>query len=37
LTKWAFCFALTTSHIQTSFYIQSYLTTWSENGSCLTF
>jgi hypothetical protein len=37
LTKWAFCIALTTSHIQPSFYIQGYLTTWSENGSCLTF
>ena len=37
LTKWAFCFALTISHIQPSFYIQGCLTTWSENGSCLTF
>ena len=37
LTKWAFCFPLTTSHIQPSFYIQGYLTTWSENGSWLTF
>ena len=37
LTKWAFCFALTTSHIQPSFYIQGYLTTWSENGSWLAF
>jgi hypothetical protein len=26
LTKWAFCFALTTSHIQPSFYIQGCLT-----------
>jgi hypothetical protein len=37
LTKWAFCFPLTTSHIQPSFYIQGYLTTWYENGSWLTF
>ena len=37
LTKWAFCFALTTSHIQPSFYIQDYLIIWSKNGCCLSF
>jgi hypothetical protein len=36
LTKWAFCFALTTSPIQ-SYNNQDYITTSSDNGSCLAF